>query len=177
MDAKDNEALGKLIFEVASGNAEALGAIYEQMGRVMTAVAAVYLADPFEVEETVEDALVLLVRKAGGFRENKNACAWINTIVTNLAKSRRRKNAKRREVPLEHASEKGTEWDEDGLLVREMLVFLSERERQAVILRYWYGMTLEEIARAMHRSKSGVKYLIGRAEQKLHDEFYGEGEQ
>ncbi len=170
MDERENKQLGDLIFAIASGNSEAVREIYERVGKVMTAVASVYLTDRADVEETVSDALCMIVRKANRFRENKNAYAWINTIVKNLARDKLRTLQSRREVPLEACSA-STETDEEAVFVREMLSRLGEREREAVIYRYWYGMSLSEIAEATGKAKSSVKYLIDRALEKLRENF------
>ena len=171
MNERENAELGLLIQSIAKGNASAIREIYERVGKMMTAVAAVYLKSPADAEEVVSDALLLIVRKAERFRENTNACAWINTIVKNRAKDKLRALARHKTVSLEAAYGVGVSFGEEKLLVAEMLSKLSERERTAIILRYWYGLSLAEIAKELKRSKSAAKYLLDGAEEKLKKTF------
>jgi RNA polymerase sigma-70 factor (ECF subfamily) len=52
-------------------------------------------------------------------------------------------------------------------MVQELLQTLPEEYRQAVILRYWYEMSYEEIAEAMDTSVSAIKSRLFRARRDL----------
>ena len=88
MDEQKNKWLGQQIKLIAEGDTEAISRIYTEIGKVMFAVATIYLKDPADREDVVQDALLTIVRKADRFRENKNAYGWITKIVENLAKNK-----------------------------------------------------------------------------------------
>ena len=84
MNDRENQELGDLILQITKGNTEAIGEIFKRVGSAMEAVASIYLKNAADVEDVVQDSLVTIVTKASKFRENRNAKAWINTIVHNI---------------------------------------------------------------------------------------------
>ena len=169
MDKLDNERLGALIIAVAQGDVGAVEQIYNLMGRVMYAVAASYLRELADIEDAVQTALLTIVRKADRFRENKNAYAWVNTIVKNTALNLRA--AKGRRTALEVSEIKqhsfSAEMMDEALFVRQLLSVLTEHERDVVYYRFWYGLSLSEIGQAVRKSKSAVKKTLDRALLKM----------
>lgn len=57
-----------------------------------------------------------------------------------------------------------------GELAKAMLQ-LTEEQREAIILKYWHGMTLADIAQQIGKSNEAVAGLIFRGMQKLKSEF------
>ncbi len=54
----------------------------------MKATAYTYVKNYADMDDVVQEALITIVRKASQFRTNNNASAWINRIVSNLAKNK-----------------------------------------------------------------------------------------
>lgn len=171
MNKSENEELGDLIIEITKGNTDAIEEIYLRYGRAMEAIAKLYLQNLADVEDVVQDCLITIVTKAGKFRENKNAKAWIGTIVRNAAKNKARFYKSRREHGLELAHGLSTQYDEDALIVDEVFRSLTPAEQELAVYRYFQKCSVAEIAGILHRSKSTVQYRLDKLEEKLKN-FY-----
>ena len=171
MNDRENQELGDLILQITKGNTEAIGEIFKRVGSAMEAVASIYLKNAADVEDVVQDSLVTIVTKASKFRENRNAKAWINTIVHNMAKNKLRYYGRHKASSLEDAHSLSTRYDEDTLIVREIVQTLSKAEKNLVIYRYWYRCSIAEIAAILHRPKSTIQYRLEQLEEKI-KKFY-----
>lgn len=171
MNESENFELGNLIIEITKGNSDAIGEIFARTGRAMKAVARAYLRSEADAEDVVQDCLITIVTKAHKFRENKNAKAWINTIVVNAAKNKIGYYRRHRESDLELARGIKADFDDSGILISEIFSRLSQKEKDLIIYRYWYKCSFGEIAGILRRSKSAVKYQLDKLEEKLKN-FY-----
>ena len=173
MNERENNELGVLIGQIAAGDKSAIGEIFTRVGGAMKAVARLYLHSEADADDVVQDSLLAIVRNAGRFRENRNAKAWINTIVVNTAKNKLAAIRRRGECDLSAAEEVPVSFQEDAVLVREIFAHLRPRERKLIIYRYWYRCSIGEIASILHCAKSTVKYRLDNLEEKLKT-FYRE---
>lgn len=131
MEKNINEWLGIQIQKIRDGDSNAVSKIYEVLGKVMYAVAGVYLSNHADIEDVVQDSLMVIVRKADKFRENRNAYAWIIKIVENTAKNKIVYNSKRKTVSLEKVNAY-TEVSEDGLLFYDVFRNLNYNEKRII---------------------------------------------
>jgi RNA polymerase sigma factor (sigma-70 family) len=115
-------------------------------------------------EEIAQDAFGQLYRR-WPLIETKEA--WVRRAVISLATSwLRRQLLERRHPPDPSAA---ADWVE-GAHLRMMLGVLSRRQRAAVILRFYEGLTEREIARALRCRPGTVKSLLSRALDALREE-------
>lgn len=155
MDNITNEKLGELIKSISAGNIAGISEIYRLLGKVMLAVARLYVPQTADAEDIVHDSLIKIVMQAGTFRENKNAYAWINTVVKNTAKDfLKRKHHKDEELKEENPR---YELNENGIIVKEIFKILTETERDLIVYHFWYEMNYTEIAKYWHITKSAVQ--------------------
>lgn len=136
MEQEKNQQLGEWIHEIANGNADAIELIYERIGKVMFAVAYIYLKNREDAEEVVQEALLTIVRKAGRFRENINAYSWINSIVKNIAKNWANKRKRQQIADASVVQESFTEYDGSSLLIQEIFSKLTKKEQELIIYKY-----------------------------------------
>ena len=129
MEMDQNFKLGELILSIKDGNVSAVSEIYVLVGKAMMATAYSYVRNIVDAEDVVQDALVKIVESASKFRTNKNASAWINTIVSNIAKNKLGYYKRRGEVSLDKTKELTTKPDEFGIIVNEIFDILTEKER------------------------------------------------
>lgn len=169
MDILTNKRLGELIQSIAQGNVSAISEIYELLGKVMYAVANIYVSQLADVEDIIHEALLKIVRKAKKFRENKNAYSWINTIVKNTAKDFVRQN--RYQEKVFHTESATYEFEENGIIIKEAFLVLTNKEQDLLTYVYWYGLSYSEIGEILHISKSAVKKRIDKALEKIRN-FY-----
>ena len=96
--------------------------------------------------------------------------AWVTTVATNLVRSRfRRIRAERRarqRIGPEGSEERGTR-SEERLDLRRALDGLSDRQREVVVLHYYLGMPVSEVAKTIGTSEGTVKKTLHRARAAL----------
>lgn len=119
-------------------------------------------------EDVVSDVFVKVFNGLSDFDENKASLStWIFTITRNAVIDYFRASKRLCELPEELYSEDDTE---QNLINTEMLERLAdalerlnERERNIIVLHYYGGRTLKDIAEAMGISYSYTKLLHGGA--------------
>lgn len=61
--------------------------------------------------------------------------------------------------------------DKYSIIIKEMLGILTCEERDAIIYKYWYGLSLAEIGGIIKKPKTSTLYYINSIEDKIR-EFY-----
>jgi RNA polymerase sigma factor (sigma-70 family) len=118
-------------------------------------------------EDIAQEAFARLLRSHGSLRDSGAALAYLRATVCNLTRNRRRHlRVARLRTPSERYE---TESPEHTALLREehrevitALAALPVRRREAIVLRYWLGLSEAEIAAAMGISAGTVKSQISR---------------
>lgn len=95
-----------------------------------------------------------------------NPAGWVRTVATNLARSRwRRLRTASRALPKGRAGPAASVVSDPALLAA--IHKLSPRQREAVILRYWIDLKLDDCAEAMGVSVGAVSQHLARAHDRL----------
>jgi RNA polymerase sigma-70 factor (sigma-E family) len=146
---------------VASSVEELYRAHYPGLVRL----AGLLLGDFFVGEEVAQDAFARLVDASAGV---KAPVAYLRATVVNLSRSRiRRAILARRHRASQVPDPPGPEGELEGvaarLALRQELGNLPRRQREAVVLRFYAGLTDAEIAEAMRISTGSVKTHLHRA--------------
>ncbi|HYY55509.1 MAG TPA: sigma-70 family RNA polymerase sigma factor [Candidatus Dormibacteraeota bacterium] len=159
-----------LVARCASGDADALGLLYDRYGRVVFGVLQALLPSPEAAEEVAQDAFHAVWRRARDYDASKGSVrTWLFAIARNAAIDWRRTRGKRteRERPLEEVGDR-PDPSADALVeravrgdrVRAALAALPAEQREVVVLAYYLGYTQDEIAR---RTNAPVGTVKGRA--------------
>jgi RNA polymerase sigma-70 factor (sigma-E family) len=134
-------------------------------------VALLIVGSAATAEEIVQDAFIRVYRRWDGL---ENPAAFARVCVVNGCRDRLRRRARWRvRVPLvatddSTSDDHGTNEDDDLLaLVRA----LPERQRTAIVLRYYEDLTQAEIADALGLSSPAVKSLLHRALENIRKEM------
>lgn len=136
-------------------------------------IAYLLTADPHRAEDVVADAFVKVYRRwrRGGITQPR---AYIRRAVVNETNSRFRRVAlERREAAKRHGDDRGHVQTGDALADRDQvfraLHRLPQRQRTALVLRYYGDLAERDIAETMGCSVGTVKSSISRALDRLRD--------
>lgn len=162
----------QLMALLASGEVEALGELLKRHKRVAWCVALRFLGDHAAAEDLVQDCFLTLMDKSKKYRAQGRFRAYLLRILTHKAIS-----LKRRPTPSE-IQETETLSGPDPVAesmeqrarearVRGALARLPERQRMALILRFYEELPVEEIASAMDASPKSVEHLLARGRETL----------
>jgi RNA polymerase sigma-70 factor (sigma-E family) len=119
-------------------------------------------------EDIAQEAFARLLRRYDSLRDAGAALGYVRAIVCNLARNRRRHlRVVRLRTPAERpadaeSSEQAAVAREERRAVIAALGALPARRREAIVLRYWLGLSEAEIAAAMGISPGTVKSNVSR---------------
>ena len=159
--------LGERIVSIRRGDPSAISEIYSFVGNAMLAAAYVYVGNYEDAEDVVQDALLVIVRKAAKYRTDKNAKAWINTIIRDLSKNKVKSRKRQRGNFAVAQQDLSSAPDVSEPAINKILAVLSEREKQFLIYRYWYKCSFTEMGEIFHRSKAYIYRTLIKFENKL----------
>ncbi len=125
--------------------------------------------DPTDIEDILGETWMAAPRAIANF-DGQNA-----TLKTFLFSLARRKVADywRKHKPVQDLPESisFSHSTQEGLELREVLARIPDQERQALILRYLEGFSVQEIATTLGRTYKGTESLLSRARRRLEDEL------
>jgi RNA polymerase sigma factor (sigma-70 family) len=117
-------------------------------------------------EDIAQEAFARLIGKQRALRDPDAALAYVRSTVCNLVRNRRRHlRVVRLRTPAGHdeaSSEHVVMLREDRRQVLAALAALPPRRREAIVLRYWLGLSEREMAAVMGVSPGTVKSLVSR---------------
>lgn len=186
----DEEAL--LVRRVAAGDEEALGLLYDRLGRPVYALCLRIVRDPGAAEELTQETFVRLWRSAASFDvERGRVSTWLLRIAHNLALNEIRRRRSRPvvapEVEWETAASALTDpntADDPALasdlreraeVVRAALAELPTPQRQAIELAFFGGLSQVEVAAALGDPLGTVKSRIRIGMQRLRERLIAAG--
>jgi RNA polymerase sigma-70 factor (ECF subfamily) len=157
------------------GHEAAFQVIVERYGNVMYGTAVLMTRDRALAEDLVQEAFLLAWKGIPRFRAGSNLKAWLLRILVNrVISDRRRKRVDEVEMdasynePVEPESSVQTVISaEEAERIRAALSELPFEPRQAVVLRFYAGMTIPEIAETLGWREGTVKSRLHRALRQL----------
>jgi len=146
-------------------------ALYQAHAVGLIRLAIIMLGDRTAAEDVVQDAFFGLYRHWGGLSDPANALNYVRSAVLNGCRTARRARTRRdRREGLAAPAEPAGESAEASVLIgeehRQVLAAiraLPDRQREALVLRFYLDMSEEEAARAMRISRGTVKSATSRA--------------
>jgi RNA polymerase sigma-70 factor (ECF subfamily) len=147
------------------------------------------VGDRDQAEDLAQEVFLRVYRARKSYVAGAKFSTWLFTIANNVASNALRSRSRRREVGLRtpEGSGVGSPWDrviqassgqmpvrrvdkaEMRDIVRLALEALNERQRMAVLLSKFEGMSYADIAEAMELSPQAVKSLLARARVNLRE--------
>jgi RNA polymerase sigma-70 factor, ECF subfamily len=179
----------RLMLEVRGDSAEAFEELMlRYQGRLVTILEHL-VGDRDQAEDLAQEVFLRVYRARKRYTAAAKFSTWLFTIANNIASNAMRTRFRRREVGLggPDNSSVGNPWDrvvqasssqmpvrrldkaEMRDIVRLALAALNERQRLAVLLSKFEGMSYADIAQTMELSPQAVKSLLARARVNLRE--------
>ncbi len=148
----------------------------------------------FDPSDIVQQSMLQAYQAWDGFQGNSEAelIAWLRTILARtVAHAVRDAHAERRDINRERSIHAAIDASscrlenfladgqsspsqqavrrEQAVIVAEAVEALSDQQREVILLRYWHGKTIAEIAEAMDKTPSAVAGLAHRGLKTLRE--------
>jgi RNA polymerase sigma-70 factor (ECF subfamily) len=166
--------------QARDGNKDAFGKLIEAYQTPVFNLAYRMLSNADEAEQAAQEAFIRAWMRLDSYNPEHKFSTWLLSITSNYCIDlirKRRNQLLSLDGPLPpHPAltserSKGPEAQavqgEEQKVVQELLETLSEEYREAVVLRYWYDMSYDEIAEVMATSVSAIKSRLFRARRQL----------
>ena len=178
------------MLQVRQGNAVAFENLVEKHQRRLVMVLEHLVGNRAHAEDLAQDVFLRVYRARERYVPTAKFSTWLYTITHNVASNWLRKSSRRKEVnlvsspsgsmpvrPLDTmAKDKSTlmptrlaDQKEMGAVIREAIQSLGERQRMAMLLSNYEGMSYVEIAQTMELTTQAVKSLLSRARGNLQE--------
>ncbi len=170
----------ELIRRVASGDAAACAALVDRHLRKVTALATRLLGNAADAAEVAQDVFLRAWTQAANWQEGRGRWStWLYRVTLNLCQDRLRRR-RPQETWVEEVHGDATpgpgEWlarrEREALLARA-LAELPERQREALVLFHYEGLSQTEAARVMEISVDALESLLARARRQLRARLAG----
>ncbi|MBN2557888.1 MAG: RNA polymerase sigma factor [Clostridia bacterium] len=144
---------------------DAFATKYEQYGNMIYKLSLVYLKNPEDCDDILQEVFIRLLRKGLEFKNGEHEKRWIIRITVNCCIDMIRKNDRHNTLPLDENIFKAETPGEQDLA---KLVFqLPGKLKAPIHLHYYEGYKVKEISRILEISSSAVKMRLKRGRELL----------
>jgi RNA polymerase sigma-70 factor (ECF subfamily) len=179
----------RLMLQVRDGNAAAFEELVARYQNRLLTVLEHLVGNREQAEDLTQDVFLRVFRARERYEPGAKFSTWLFTIANNVASNARRSHSRRKEVGVPQRTNgsdsspmqldqlakaasglmpaRALDKAEQAEMVREAVKSLSERQRMALLLSKFEGMSYQDIADTMDLSVQAIKSLLSRARVNL----------
>jgi RNA polymerase sigma-70 factor, ECF subfamily len=163
-----------LVARARGGDVTAFERLVEPLYDPAYRLAAVMLDDRGAAEDAVQEALFRAWRKIDRFRYGDDLKPWLLSLVANECREMRRRRwwsvSKAADLPALTTGDEADRVVVDEQL-RRALTTLGHDDRLVLVLRYYFDLSFDEIARTVNLTAAAARKRAGRALRRLRAEL------
>ena len=178
MDMEDSELLREF---AERGSDAAFTTLVQRYADLVYSTALRQLRDPDLSQEVAQTVFCLLARKARSLCNRTALVGWFYraacfAAADVLRTERRRRERERKAAQMEiQATDTDTAWEQLSPLLDEAINQLGEKDRLAVLLRFFQRKPMREVGQALGISEDAAKMRVARSVEKLRGFFAKNG--
>ena len=178
----------RLMLQVRAGDAAAFTELVERYRNRLLTVLEHLVGNHEQAEDLAQEVFLRVFKASHRYEPGAKFSTWLFTIANNVASNALRSRSRRREVgvPEGNGSDsspmqldqlakaasgfmptRALDKAEQAQMVRQAVASLSERQRMALLLAKFEGMSYQDIAQTMDLSVQAIKSLLSRARVNL----------
>src|SRR5262245_11998195 len=154
---------------------ERIAALFEEHGRMVYGVCRLILRDPVEAEDAAQQTFLSAYRGLLAGQEPREPSAWLGTIARNECRARLRSRSTEpgRLVgePVGDDLQKDFGRREEITALCAALAELPPQQRDAIVLREFYGLSYAEVGAALGLTGPAVESLLFRSRRRLQEQL------
>lgn len=160
---------------------DAFAALVARHVNLVYSVAVRCVGHPHQAEEVSQAVFVLLAKKAGQLGHYKALSSWLfqttRLTASNFIRGESRRHRREQEAHMQSVlNEPGSDiWPRIAPLLDDAVAGLNEKDRQAIVLRFYEGRNLREVGAALGASEDAAEKRVSRAVEKLRTFFAKRG--
>jgi RNA polymerase sigma-70 factor (ECF subfamily) len=161
------------------GDDEAFARIVEEYQRPVYNLCYRMLGNPNDAEDAAQETFLRAYKSLSRYDINRSFATWVMSIashycidqirkkrLTTFSMDDENKSWFKPADPGPHPDKVVSQWERQ-VKMQELLEHLNPKDRAAVVMRYWYEYSYQEIADALSLTVSAVKSRLHRARREL----------
>ena len=158
-----------LVEAAIDGDPESFTELCRRYYPAMVAIAHSLLGDRHLAEDVAQETFAKAAVKLPQLRQTNKFAGWLATICRNQARDMdRRENGLKTDGEFSGTTAK-SQREDSGDAVRKALKMLTAPARELVYLRYYDGLSYEQISRVLGISEQAINGRLRRAKRKMAD--------
>ena len=175
----DDTALLRLYVDHQSD--EAFAELVKRHLNLVYSVAFRQLGDPHHAEEVAQAVFIILSKKVAQLRHEKALSSWLfqatRLTANNFIRSETRRHRREQEAHMQSTLDQPGDdtWERIAPLLDTAVGRLSEKDRRAIVLRFYEGRNFHDVGTALGASEDAAEKRVSRSLEKLRGYFTRRG--
>jgi RNA polymerase sigma factor (sigma-70 family) len=172
----------QLLQEYATGRSEAaFTALVSRHINLVYSAAMRSVNNPHQAEDITQSVFVTLARKSRALRRGTVLSGWLyqtaRLTAANFIRTEMRRQHREQQAFIQSTmnAPEPEAWTRVGPLLDEAMSQLNEKDRNAIVLRFFEGKPLKEVGDTLGATEDAAKMRVSRALDKLRDFFHHRG--
>jgi len=172
----DHDDIVALVLRSRDGDEPAVRRLITIHQGLLFTIAFRMVGEPETARDLIQETFIRAFRKIGDLRTPEHFRSWLCAICRRVVLDHLRREKRKRTVPLEEVE---VIVPDDRAVIRKRMIVqdalsrLSARDRMLLVLAYYQGNSLREVAHTMKIPEANVRVYVQRARDRLRELLKG----